>query len=389
MPAPTSTMKIALCFPGCHRRGGVERILLETACFLANRGHDVHLFANEIDSSATGRVQFHPVTVRRFPRFLRPLSFHRNATQQLVPSQFDAVGTFGCECPFGGLLWVQSVHRAWLQRSRQFRSATSIARWRQRLNPIHPVLLHLERRHFADRNYAKVAVTTDAVRTDLRQLYNVPTEDVAIVTNGFSPTEFNPQRRSQLRDQMRSKLGLSQDDIALLFVANELDRKGYGTILAAMRQLDRPNLKLVAIGRPDRNEVQARANAAGVGKQVIAYGPSDDVGAFHAAADLFVLPTQYEAFCLAILESLGSGLPVITSDIAGARDAIVPGINGDIISDPLNGQELADKLKSAIDQREQWSAAAPQTVEKYQWPSVLQSYETLLTDVAGHRNSTH
>jgi glycosyltransferase involved in cell wall biosynthesis len=112
----------------------------------------------------------------------------------------------------------------------------------------------------------------------------------------------------------------------------------------------------------------------------MACGSTADVAGFHAAADLFVLPTQYEAFCLAILESLGSGLPVITSDVPGARDAIVVGRNGSLISDPNNAEQLAEAIQPFLERahREQISASSPETVKQLQWPVVLDRYEEIL-----------
>ena len=41
-------MKVAVTFPGCNRRGGVERIVFECARFLATRGHAVDVYASSL-----------------------------------------------------------------------------------------------------------------------------------------------------------------------------------------------------------------------------------------------------------------------------------------------------------------------------------------------------
>jgi UDP-glucose:(heptosyl)LPS alpha-1,3-glucosyltransferase len=373
-------MKIVLSFPGCHRRAGVERIVFECARFLAGRGHDVTVLAGEWERDETQPVKYQRVPVRSWPRFLRGRSYFENATRQLRGLDFDVLNTHGCVCPLGGVQWVQSVHAAWLERSKSFRAPLSLGRWKQRLNPLHPVLLRLEAMHFRERNYRKIIATTEVVRDDLERIYGVPPGDVVIIPNGFSPSEFNPERRLQMRGEMRAKLGLAPDHIALLFVANELGRKGYGTILEAMRKLGRRDLRLLVVGRASAGQAKREAAAAGLGGQVIVCGSSGDVGQYHAAADLFVLPTQYEAFCLAILEALGSGLPVITTTVPGARDAIQPGINGALIGNPKSGAELAAALEPFLDpvRCAAVSAQVPATVSAYQWPRVLARYEEVL-----------
>ena len=282
----------------------------------------------------------------------------------------------------GGVYWAASIHRAWLERAREFRSNCSVARWKQRLNPVHRVLLKMEHEHLGNRCYRKVIALTPEVRRDIMRFYNVPEADVMVIPNGFSPGEFNPRGRISRRTAMRARLALAPSHIVLLFVANELERKGYRTILAALRQLRCEDLRLVVVGRSDVTTVKRMAAEFGVQEQVVACGASDDVASFHAASDIFVLPTQYEAFCLAILEALGSGLPVVTSKIPGAQNAIQPGVNGLLVDDPLNGSQLAEAIALLLDtnRRSEFAAQAPNTVVQYQWPTVLARYETVLTN---------
>lgn len=379
-------MKVALAFPGCHRRGGVERIMLECARYLVGTGHDVHVFASEFEKDSAGFTK-HVVALPRRPWFLKGAAFKDACSNALRHFDHDVLNTHGAVCPVGGVHWVQSLHSAWLDRSRQFRARWSIAGMRQRINPLHPVLLRLEEEHFRKRAYAKVIATTDQVRQDLGSYYGVPGEDVEIIPNGFSPTEFSPVIRASRREAKRRELGLRSDDVALLFAANELERKGYRVLLDAMRMIGRADVKLLVVGRPDPAIVKRLASSVGLADQVIACGSTSNMAAFHAAADLFVLPTQYEAFCLAILESLGSGLPVITTTVPGARDAIVHNVNGMIVQDPLNAEELAEAIRRGVDSatRASWSTAAPGTVTQYQWPKVLARYEQVLLS---HRRRT-
>jgi UDP-glucose:(heptosyl)LPS alpha-1,3-glucosyltransferase len=358
--------------------------MYECAGHLARQGHAVDVFANKWEQDPSGRVTYHHVPMPKQPPFLRVAWHYRAATKLIRNHDLDVLNVHGCICPTGGVHWVQSLHRSWLERSKGFRKSLSTAAIKQKVNPLHPILLHLEARHFAERRYKKLIATTTKVRDDLNRFYGVPAADVEIIPNGFNPVEFNPQRRAERRSAEREKLGLNDDHVALLLAANELDRKGYGTILAAMRQLDQKNIRLLVVGRPDPARVKKLAADAGLADQVIACGHTSDVAAYHAASDLFVLPTQYEAFSLAILESLGSGLPVVTSRVPGACDAIQPGINGDLIDDPTSGSQLAAVLQPLLDNRRRDTVAAgcPASVTQYQWPSVLARYESLLVEHA-------
>lgn len=373
-------MKIAFSYLGCHRRGGVERIVLECARWMSGRGHDVHVWTREWDESPEYSIQFHRVPAATGPSFRSGLQFKIESEKMLRDQDFDVLSTHGVICPTNGVLWTQSVHRSWLDKSREHRGAWSSSGLKQRINPVHRVILALEEEHYRQRKYGRIVATTEYLRDDLKKYYDVPSEDVDVIPNGFNPNEFSPQVRASRRAEMRAQLGLGPNDIALLFAANELERKGYRTILEAMKRLNRPEIKLVAIGRTSRHEAVALAKEFGVQDRVLVQGSSSDVAGYHAAADLFVLPTQYEAFCLAILESLGSGLPVLTTRVPGAQDAIVPNVNGALIDDPKSGEQLAHALAPFLerDYREQVTSTTPATSDIYQWPRVFEQYETIL-----------
>ena len=375
-------MTVALSFPGCHRRGGVERVVFECASYLAGRGHRVTVFADEWEKSERPGIEYRHVAARHRPDFLRGVSYYWKCSDAVAKAEFDVLNTHGAVCPTGGVHWVQSVHRAWLERSKEFRPALSMARLKQNLNPFHPLMLRLEEKHFRMRRYRKVIATTEEVKSDLHRLYEVPTEDVVVIPNGFSESEFNPERRAERRGAARQKLGLQPGDVALLFVANELERKGFKTVLEAMRILQSPRLRLLAIGRPRAAAIREETARFGLDAQVTACGSTSDVAEYHAAGDLFVLPTQYEAFSLAILEALGSGVPVITSNVPGARNAIRSGVNGFLIDDPKSGEQLAAAIATLLDddKRSALSSQTPASVAAYRWSSVLQSYEQVLTE---------
>ena len=77
-------------------------------------------------------------------------------------------------------------------------------------------------------------------------------------------------------------------------------------------------------------------NRSGVGgatpEGIIHVGCVADTSPFYAAADIAVQATYYDACSLATLESLASGLPVITTRANGAAELITHGTDGMVLT---------------------------------------------------------
>lgn len=360
-------MKIALSFPGCHRRGGVERIIYECAKYLAAREHDVTVFAHEFEENDP-RIHYRHVPIPKTLKMLRPLAFHDGCARAMAAESFDAHGSFGCVCPEGGVYWAQSVHAAWLEKAKALRPPWSAARWKQWLNPAHPQLLKMEKRHFSQGGYRRIIALTEEVKNDLRKHYGVPPEDIEVIPNGYAPEEFNVPRALALRASMRAELGFSADQKVLVFVANELDRKGYPALLRTVEAMNDPRLRILVAGR-----------IAPKPHPLVKYvGSTNEVAKYYAAADVFTLPTLYEAWGLVIVEAMATGLPALTSRLAGASVAVREGQTGELLDNPADDAEIARKLTPLVNGQHLTREEISASVEKYAWSQVLTQYEQVL-----------
>jgi glycosyltransferase involved in cell wall biosynthesis len=97
-------------------------------------------------------------------------------------------------------------------------------------------------------------------------------------------------------------------------------------------------------------------------------------------ADVLVFPTLSDGFGMVVTEALSHGLPVITTDQAGAADLIIPGENGLIVpaADP---RALADALRWCLDNREKLHSmrlGALETARRRQWPDYRRDLMSVL-----------
>jgi UDP-glucose:(heptosyl)LPS alpha-1,3-glucosyltransferase len=357
--------------------------MVECANFLAGRSHGVSVISAAFDEQVTVPEVRKLLVPARFSHPIpRNIAYRRGAAKILKTLRERANGdasvhaAFGVVCPPGGVLWVQSVHAEWLKISQSHRDWKG--RLKQRLNPFHPFILRLERRYMAGRQYRRLIALTPRIREELMEHYAVPAADIDILPNGYNPSEFNAVRRTELRDQVRAELGYSASDKVLVFVANELERKGFFPLLGAVARLRDPSLRLLVVGRVSLDAHMALIRDHGLAGQVKCIGASSDVARYFAAADFFTLPTYYEAWGLVIVEALATGIPVLTSRLAGAAVAVQENRTGLLVDDPHDEAEIAAKIDALLRMRLASPEEISRSVQAYRWETVLTRYEQIL-----------
>lgn len=370
---------IAIVWPVASNTGGVELIAREALEFFVPRrpttfvgttiAPDVPGVRHVVVDAAAGHVR-------------RPLSFRRNSQRALSSvSPEDVVVSMGANCAPGHVRWVHSVHAAYLRLPGRLQVGPfeMSAAWRRAL-PRHRVLLALERDYFRRSIPSLVLATSHQERADLIELYGVAEEVIHVVGNGYNPDRFSLEHRHSVRAEVRDRLGIAPDELSVLFAANELSRKGFAVLLRALAILQPERVRIDVVGKADPAPMVAAARSDGWVPDVHWHGRTPTIENFYAAADLMVLPTYYEPFGLVIVEALATGLPVVTTRVAGASPYVTAEC-GRIQQDPGDADELADILGNYLESSVLAAAsqAAPEAVRQLEWPAVLGRVERLIS----------
>ena len=135
-----------------------------------------------------------------------------------------------------------------------------------------------------------------------------------------------PRRaRPGARARLRRELGLADDALVVLCVANDRPQKRLHLLAPVLRELERhaPGAAIVQAGaRPSAHlpETLGAADADGHAR-LVHLGPREDVEDWLAAADVFLSVSLHEGLSLAQLEAQAAGLPLVAT-IAGGRDEL-------------------------------------------------------------------
>ena len=161
-----------------------------------------------------------------------------------------------------------------------------------------------------------------------------------MIHHGVDRRQFHAGVRSQHRAAARAELGIAESEVVFLFVGDA--RKG---AVQTMEALGKIPGRLVIVTRSDHGPLKEAARAAGVETRVVLAPPTDRIERFYGAADVFVLPTPYDAFGMVVTEAMACGLPVITTTAAGASEVVADGRTGILLEDVADGEALANAMR--------------------------------------------
>lgn len=149
-----------------------------------------------------------------------------------------------------------------------------------------------------------------------------------LVPNSVDVERFAPD--PELRRAMRSELGV-EDRLVFLAVGRMDPQKGYPDLLSAFELVapQAPQVTLLIVGDgPQRRDLEARVEAAGLGDRVRFLGLRSDMLRLFNAADFYVLSSLWEGTPLALLEAQAVGLPALATAADGTAEVVVDGTTG-------------------------------------------------------------
>lgn len=163
----------------------------------------------------------------------------------------------------------------------------------------------------------------------------------------------------------------SSERLELLFLGNVISRKGLIPLLEVLAKVDRSMWRLSVVGGLDFDpgytaKVKEIVTRFGITKNVHFHGTLQDDGliAIMQNCHLFCMPYAYEGFGIAILESMGFGLPALGSSAGAASETIIHGKNGYLIS-PEDKDQLAKIVTELYHNRDTLLTLSLGAIETY------------------------
>jgi glycosyltransferase involved in cell wall biosynthesis len=230
---------------------------------------------------------------------------------------------------------------------------------------------------FATGCYSKMVTVSGGVTDSFSHHNQAYQRRLHRIYNGIAHSEAGCAIDARVRYEIPAHMKL------VVNVGRLAQQKNQGLLLHMLQHV--PDAFLLLVGEGDlRRELFMEAVVLGVAERVRFTGElaSDQVDAILRQADLFLLPSTYESFCLAAVEAMHCGLPVIASDLPCLREVLG---DGQLFFPTNNVEDLSTKIRYLLnrkDKREEMSKAGQARAENYTIERMVGEYEQLLADAS-------
>jgi glycosyltransferase involved in cell wall biosynthesis len=180
-----------------------------------------------------------------------------------------------------------------------------------------------------------------------------PRRPTFVVHPGIEPVAAHPRARAEIRRE----LGIPEDAMVVGIVGRLQPLKRQDRFVRAIEQVrrERPDVFGLIVGGDAyglspkyAGDVVDLVDDLGLGDFVRITGQVDDVSPYLSAMDVFINASEQEAFGIAVIEAMASGLPVVAVAEGGPLEIVAPGATGILVptSAPL---DLARGLTQVLD----------------------------------------
>ena len=364
-----------VCYPTF---GGSGVVATELCKGMAERGHEIHLLSYAPPARLDmydERIHLHEVAVSSYPLFKYPpydlalasrlAEIAEDASLDLVHVHYAIPHTVAAllvkEILGRDLPVVTTLHGTDITVVGQDPSYKRVMRW-------------------ALRNSDAVTSVSEYLRQQTEEVFGLE-RDMEVIPNFVDTDRFRPGGDRGIRRCFSKK-----EERVVMHVSNFRPVKRAVLAVEAFADIAKavPSTLVMVGDGPDRGACERRAQQLGLKGQVRFLGAQADVQHLLPAADLFLLPSEYESFGLAALEAMACGVVPVATRAGGLPEVIRDGEDGVLVADssmeemgPLAASLLADESRRA-----QMSAAAREAaVGRFGREGIVTQYEAVYRGV--------
>lgn len=234
---------------------------------------------------------------------------------------------------------------------------------------------------FVNRRLTRIIAVSEAVKSFYVTTQKLAADRIEVIHNGIDLAAFQ-----QAVPVSTEVLGAKPSEKIVCCVGSLKEKKGHAVLLRAWPDVisRRSDARLVLVGDgPLRDELHEAANHSGVRETIRFLGNRADVPAILRASNVFVLPSLWEGFGIAVVEAMAAGVPVVASRVDGVCEIIRDGQDGVLVT-PYDSEKLAQAIVELLNDGERAKnlvASAGKRAEEFSINTTVQRLQALYESV--------
>jgi glycosyltransferase involved in cell wall biosynthesis len=232
---------------------------------------------------------------------------------------------------------------------------------------------------------ARVVVPSCTLRKIATDIWWLSPRRVCYFPNGIDTQRFSPAS-PEVIEAARQRVGCRPDEVVIGTVGHLREEKNQLRLLNAFATLAsrRPARLLILGDGPLRETLVHKAHQLGLAERVHFTGNVSDTVQYYPAMDCLAMSSDTEQMPLAVLEAMGMGLPVVSTDVGDVKD-MVSADNRPWVT-PLGNEAayiaaLAGMAEDAAARERAGRANREKCVRDYRFGAMLNSYLDLFREV--------
>lgn len=192
---------------------------------------------------------------------------------------------------------------------------------------------------------------SELIRESVMKEYNLPRNRVSVIFNGIDLSKCMPKTDYSIGEKIK-----------ILHIGRFSEEKNHIGLLEAFElfNLKYPNSVLQLIGDGEkRSEIENFIKEKNLVNCVEILGLQDNVYNYLHSADIFALPSLYEGIPITIIEAMGTGLPIVATNVGGIPDMLKDSKSALLVN--IDSEEISvafEKLTNDNDLRERLGKSA-------------------------------
>jgi alpha-maltose-1-phosphate synthase len=372
--------------------GGVETLVHELAFRMRRRGEDVEVFASDLVDEEHWvrrddlRSSVDGIPVHRYPVYKRLIP---GLTMPLIVGLMSGLGDHRPDLVHSHSHRYGHVLESAAEASRLGVPSVITAHYHPALREhsgLHRGLLRAQDVLFgvtAYRHADAIIAMTERERQLLAEF--APAKQVRVIPSGIDLTQWTD---SATPGALPPKLP-SLPPHYLLYTGRIAKNKGLPLLFDSVARIpasERIPLVLMGGDWGMRPQLELQARRLGIDREVVWLGHIDDMVTYRAVfrgAAAFVLPSEWEALGLVLLEAMAAGVPIVATAVGGVPEVLDEGRAGRLVpyGDPDSLASALRDLLGSSELRTALIAAGRQRVQRYTWDRVIDEHLALYREL--------